>query len=240
MTGYVVEVSDSAWMQLCLSGLESYRVPRGRKETFSLLWGSMSGAGSDYVHYRVDHVLTDIEAQRTGGWVSYNPKGLMLKKDIIDQCWPSLSFLGDFHTHAYKHYREAENARGFVLSDGDREDVEEINRLLWIREELKVCLLLTISGIKTRGTKDPCRIEDNVVEWTLRNHDWQEHYRLWLSAYVVDQVRIGRKRRLFLAPRESDWREEWLDDAGAELPEHEVWLEVPSVLGNSNFNGLTD
>ena len=80
MTDYIVEVSDSASMHLCLLGLESYCVPRIPKETYGLLWGSMANKSTGKIHYRIDQVSTDIEAKRTSRWLKYNQKSLMLKK----------------------------------------------------------------------------------------------------------------------------------------------------------------
>ena len=73
----------------------------------------------------------------------------MLKKSITKECWPSLSFLGDFHTHPYKNRKEAWG--GYKLSDGDRKDVEETNHRFWFAAELKVNLVMAIYPLETAG-----------------------------------------------------------------------------------------
>ena len=236
MTDYIVEVSDLELMHLCLIGLESYCVPRIPKETYGLLWGSMANKSTGKIHYRIEQVSTDIEAERTSGWVKYNQKSLMLKKSITKECWPSLSFLGDFHTHPYKNRKEAWG--GYKLSDGDRKDVEETNHRFWFAAELKVNLVMAIYPLETAGWQDPGRIGDRdyTVKWTLRNYVEENYYRLRLAAYVVNPVTDGRRHSLIVSPREGNWKDSWIRRRGIDIPEHTVRLDIPSVLGSSNFN----
>ena len=236
LTEYIVEVSDSALMHLCLIGLESYCVPRNPKETYGLLWGSMANKSTEKIHYQIDQVSTDIEAERTSGCVEYNKKSLKLKKSIIKECWPSLSFLGDFHTHPYKNKEEARG--GYKLSDDDRKDVEETNRTLWFEADLKVNLVMAIYPLGNVGWQGPGRIGDRdyTVKWTLRNYVQETYYRLRLAAYVVNPVNDGRRHSLIVSPRERNWKDSWIRQRGIDIPEHKVRLDIPSVLGSSNFN----
>ena len=237
MTTYVVNVSESALMHLCLIGLESYCIPRTPKETYGLLWGASVNKCNDATHYIVGHVSTDVEAERTADWVAYSKKSLVLKRNIIEECWPSLSFLGDFHTHPFRSREEARG--GYKLSEGDREDVEEENRRFWFRADLKVSLVMAIYPLETRGWQVPGRINNraNTIKWTLRNHRQEEYYRLRLSAYVIQKVIVRRRKSLILTPRETNWDDNWMGKYGVTAPDHSVYLDIPSILGNPNFTG---
>lgn len=232
MTKYTIEVSDSALMHLCIAGLESYVVPKKSKETYGLLWGSETRRRNDEVYYRVDHVFTDIEAKRRSDWVQYNEKGLRLKQEILDARWPTYTFLGDFHTHPCNKLSEIRQT--CRLSEGDRRDVEENNHKFWMESNIKTNLVLTIAKLKDVGWSEPKRLKSNfnIVEWTL--HDI---YRMRLAAYVIDSIPgADGSERLFLSPCERKWRRRWAQAENLRLPRHPVWLDIPSVLGSSNFN----
>lgn len=242
MTKYVVEVSDSALMHLCLIGLESYCMPRIPKETYGILWGRTEAPHQEKVYYHVDHVSSDIEAERRNDHVKYNKQNLTLKADLVRAVWPSLSFLGDFHTHPYTKRRDARG--GWQISEGDRLDVEETNRRFWHKQGLKVNLVMSIHPLKNRGSQTPGRIKGrdntqhyNTVQWTLRFHAKKQYYRLRLAAYVVNQISDGRRNSLLLSPRERDWKDDWLHQREIDPPHHSVRLDVPSVLGRFNFRG---
>ena len=235
MSTYVVNVSESALMHLCLMGLESYRIPRSPKETYGLLWGSSVNKTNDTIHYKIDHVSTDAEAERTAHWVAYSERSLELKRDVIEECWPSLSFLGDFHTHPFRSLQEAQG--GYKFSEGDREDVEEIGRKFWFKADLKVSLVMAICPLGNIGWQAPGRIDGRTytITWTLRNHRKEEYYRIWLSAYVIQKFRVRRRMSLILTPRENDWDNNWMEQYGVTAPDHSVFLDIPSIVGNSNF-----
>ena len=219
MTKFAVEITNSALMRLCVAGLESYNHEEGLRETFCLLWGGETSRRKDEVYYRVDHAFTDIDAERTEEGVSYNEPGLNFKRKIMERCWPTQSFLGDFHTHPYGTLDEVPSSPG--ASNDDREDIEDHNLNLWLSTGLKISLVLSIAKLKRGGRTSPRRgrNRDHMVEWTLDGD-----YRLWLTAYVA----VAKKDKIFLYPRESSW-----PDIGKQ---HLVWLDVPAVLGSSNFN----
>ena len=224
-------------MHLCLIGLESYCIPRVPKETYGLLWGSVASKCNNSVHYQIDHVSTDIEAERTANWVSYSKKSLLLKKEIIEEYWPSLAFLGDFHTHPCSDRTEA--LSGYRLSEGDRLDVEQTSHRFWFDAKIKVSLVMTIYPLGTAGWQKPGRIKDkfHTAKWTLRNYGRGDHYRLYLSAYVINPIEDGQRHGLIVSPRENGWDKSWLKERKIEEPEHEVYLDIPSVMGNPNFTG---
>ena len=237
MTTYAVNISETALMHLCLIGLESFRIPRSPKETYGLLWGSSVNKSNDTVYYQIDHVSADVEAERTADWVAYSERNLSLKRDIIEECWPSLSFLGDFHTHPYRRREDAHG--GYKLSEGDREDVEEVNRKFRFKADLKVSLVMAIHPLKNQGWQAPGRMDNSThtIKWTLRRHRQEEYYRIRLSAYVVQKLIVRRRMSLILTPRESDWDNRWMEKYEIDAFDHSVYLDVPSIAGNPNFTG---
>lgn len=219
MTKYAVEISDTALMHLCVAGLESYNHEDGLRETFCLLWGSETHRRRNETYFRVDHAFTDIDAEREEEGINYNEQGLRLKREIMERCWPTQVFLGDFHTHPYAALDDVPRAPG--ASGADRRDIERHNLNLWLDVDLKISLILSIAQLQRGSNKPPRRLigMDHVVEWTLDGS-----YRLWLAAYVAVRCRDG----FFLHPRGSNEI-----NAGQQ---HSVWLDVPAVLGSSNFN----
>ena len=172
-TTHRVHVSDSALMHLCLAGLEVYRIRRNPLETYGLLWGNVNNTtlGTDsYEDYRIDHVTVDVGAKRLADEVEPNARGLNIKQGVVNAYWPHLSFLGDFHTHPYDHFRRDRVVREarFTFSEPDRSDVEE-NSDYWRCVGLKLGLVLTIAQMDNRGWKKPRRMphRQNAVEWTM-------------------------------------------------------------------------
>lgn len=235
MTDYVVKVTEPALMQLCLMGLESYCIPAESQETYGLLWGSKARSIDDTIHYRIDHVLTQAEAERGPDEVEYNEGGIRLQIQLMENHWPELSFIGDIHTHPFADRADAE--RGWKLSDDDRKDVEKTNTDFWIEVGLKVNLVLSIHLLGNGGWANPGRIgkKENTAEWTVRNRREEEYYRLRLAAYVVNPIEDNDgEERLFLRPRHHQpfWDNGWRTMLPrGRFPQHRVRLEVPSVLG---------
>ena len=222
MASYVVEVTDSALMHLCISGIESYCLAKGPKETYGLIWGSVIRSQPAVTHFRIDHVFIDIAAKRKKNSVTYSEEGLNLKRRVLSRCWPTQAFLGDFHTHPYLNLKEVTNdTELYRASDTDRQDVEEVNKAFWLKVGLKVNLILTICKLKRLGSAQPKRLEDHIIEWTLGGT-----YRLWLAGYVA-RKRSDKRSGLFLSPREKSWP--------SAVREHRVRLDIPSVIGSSNF-----
>ena len=121
----------------------------------------------------------------------------------------------------------------YQLSEGDRLDVEEINRLFWFNVEIKVSLVMAIYPLGNRGWQEPGRIDDNfhTAKWTLRNYGRGDYFRLFLSAYVIQPVEDGRRHSLMVSPRETVWDDTWMEERNVEEPEHTSRLQNSDRFG---------
>ena len=147
-----IHVADSALIHLMLAGMESYKVrhwgknvtaKRGPAETAGLLFGYTTRKDS-MDHVMVEHVSTDTFAKGTYQDVGFNQDVTNAKRDVIEERWPYLSLVGDFHTHPYKTFTDAQKVRGWEASTGDRK--------WWGRKPLGRCaghiaLILTITRL---------------------------------------------------------------------------------------------
>ncbi|HVN23341.1 MAG TPA: hypothetical protein VMT71_05180 [Syntrophorhabdales bacterium] len=184
--GYVIRVSESAAIQMCLHGLEAYTIYRkaGRRhkeamtETFGLVWGHEVTQADGRTLYSVDLVSMDISAEFGKSFCRPYPEAFTLKKDIVTSFWPQYEFLGDFHTHPFKTIEDVVASKGFSLSKEDKTYVQEASDT-WARHNYRACLVLTISRLKRRS--DFVSLNGNVLTFTMGN------YRLWLHAHVTQR-----------------------------------------------------
>ncbi|MCY3811151.1 MAG: hypothetical protein OXH15_05095 [Gammaproteobacteria bacterium] len=210
-----VHVTDSALMHLLLAGMESYRAKRhGALETGGLLWGFIKDeTDSEMDHITIEHVSTDTYAKRKPDSVALSDRTTSAKRDVIEQRWPHLSMIGDFHTHPYTNYTEAVDNKGWEFSRGDFEWYENGHTAeSWAG---RVGLVLAIAGLQ-RYHKDnhaTTRVRSrygNTLQWQLGR------YRFWLSAYSVDPL----EGRLIVSPR-----------GGANPSRRYVYIDVPTING---------
>ncbi|HYF76068.1 MAG TPA: hypothetical protein VD973_02960 [Symbiobacteriaceae bacterium] len=182
-TGYVIRIEEPALIQLCLAGLEAYSVahlregPRIQLETYGTLWGHKVDLPDGRPLYSVQMATTDTSARMARSSVETAEGSLELKRDLMTSFWPQLEFLGDFHTHPYRHPEEV-GPEQYSFSKGDREDIEDRSDF-WLRHGYRVGLVLTIAQLKRASSRDHRWLEENTIEFTLGN------YRMWLKAYVV-------------------------------------------------------
>ena len=117
-----IHVSDSSLMHLLLAGLEAYkmRVRRGSEanrklplETGGLLWGFIKDGVGGMDHISVEHVSVDTAAKKETDSVSLSKHSTLVKRRIIEDRWPNLSLIGDFHTHPYKSLAEVRGIKGW-------------------------------------------------------------------------------------------------------------------------------
>lgn len=229
MADYVVKITETALIHLCMMGLESYCVPAQFRETYGLLWGSTNRDTNGTTYYRVEHVLTDAEAIRGRHAVEYNEDNIRLKVELMKSHWQDVVFIGDIHTHPYEDRPDARG--GWRLSDVDRRDVEEKNTHFWREVNLRVNLVLSIHRMGNAGWAPPGMVGNYgyTAQWSLTNEE--EYFRLRLAAYVVNRLGANGEAPLYLRPRHRTprWDNSWTDNLT--LPNHEVRLEIPSVLG---------
>lgn len=179
-------------MHLLLAGMEAYKMRkyRGRLplETCGLLWGFAKDSIHGMDHVTVEHISTDTAAEREPDSNALNDRTTAIKRQIVQDRWPNLSLLGDFHTHPYSSYSEVMDCNGWEFSKGDYEFFEDQNHNAesWAIDS-RVSLVLTLAEIKRKTSsyiagQVKSSKHGNVLQWQ------QCDYRLWLSAYALDNV----------------------------------------------------
>ena len=218
-----VHVADSALLHLMLAGMESHKVRhwgatvtanRGPAETAGLLFGHATTKG-DMDHVMVEHVSTDTFAKGTYWSVDLNRDVTQAKCEVIEERWPYMSLVGDFHTHPYKTCTDATGARGWKASADDRQWWSGEHQRAMCRPY--VALILTIARLTRRpngGRFTPKTIGSNTIHW----HQL-DRYRFWLTAYAIDHD----GDRLTVSP-----------ESATEHPTRpHVYIDVPTVNGTN-------
>ncbi|MDE0660082.1 MAG: hypothetical protein OXI79_10585 [Gammaproteobacteria bacterium] len=224
-----IHVSDSSLMHLLLAGLEAYkmRVRRGsdanRKlplETGGLLWGFIKDGVGGMDHVTVEHISVDTAANRQTDSVALCKHSTVVKRRIIEDRWPNLSLIGDFHTHPYKSLAEVKHEKGWEPSACDIAFYEKCDeeRDSWVWDA-RVFLILTLAE---QHSKDSSSAAPRVTKRYGNILRWQQGgYRFWLSAYAVDRTNGG----LAVSPKPA-----------IEQPRRRyVYIDVPTVNGTSSW-----
>ena len=211
--GYVIRISEQAFIQMCLAGLEAYSVSHrdnpGHKtglETYGLLFGHEVEMSNKQTLYSVELATVDTSAWRTRTGVTPNMSALNLKRDFMTSFFPQHDFLGNFHSHPYAaSYREIVKGNWHTLSPTDREHVEGDSSDYLARHGYRIAIVLTVTLLEKIDKKKHKPLDSSTVAFTLGN------YRLLLKAYATS-----------------------FDDAEecmAIVKDDEIRLDCPAVLG---------
>ena len=188
---------------MVLSATESFALGDGRKlprkrrddempsvETYGFIYGfqrALPSWGEDFIHF--DRFHESISARRSSDEVTPDANAIWLKNSIIERWSPHLSLLGDFHTHPYGSRKEAECARGWEFSPGDKEAFLGDDDLWKLADDRPVMLVMAVAPIQN--------VHETEAKW-LRNFDvWVFNVgqlRFWLAAAVGE--RRGDDRHL--------------------------------------------
>lgn len=184
--GYVVRLSESSLVSLILNALEAYCIRhRGvstrdnvKLETFGNLFGYETLLADGQIIFQIELVNTDTSAKRQTGSVSYNTDAIALKIATVTSFWPHLDYLGEFHSHPYDTYKQAQDAKGYYFSSCDRKDLAK-NSEFWNSCRHRVGMLVTIGSMGRSGTRE--------TQWVNSNHSCVElnlgNFKIWLTAY---------------------------------------------------------
>ena len=221
--GVAIHVSDSSLLHLLFAGMESYKVRRwgktstskkGPAETSGLLWGYVVSR-EDMDHVMVEQVSTDKHAKGTYFDSELNDDATEIKRQIVEERWPHLTMIGDFHTHPYKSYTEAKECGGWHASEGDIEWYEAKTREDWPG---RISLILTIAELVRYNPEsyvEPSNVADHIIHWQQL-----ERFRFWLAAYAVDE---SDGNCLVVSPKEDS------DDPSRP----HVYIDVPTINGTN-------
>lgn len=209
--GYVVKVTESATIDMCLSALEAYSVKHIKYqkkpwETFGLVWGHEAIMRDGRALYTIQKISIDTTAERAPGQCTADDKSLDLKFDFINSYYPDIEFLGDFHTHPYLDTpREVRQKKLYEFSDTDIDSIE-MHSDFYINYKYRVGLVMTIACVQQERQN-----EGKLADWISNNSTAEfrfNNYRIWLQAYVT-----------------------YLQGKEIKVTKENVSLEVPGLLG---------
>lgn len=212
--GYVVKITEDAFMEMCLSALEAYVVSEsddeGDKqdpvETYGQIWGNQATMRNGRTVFTIKKVTIDTSAERTPGACIFEPEALAVKTNFVEAFFPDIEFMGDFHTHPYlRETRDIKKGELYEFSNADKRSVEKEKTF----KELpyRVGLVMTLSTVANQEPLPTlsARIKEDysLMEFHFNN------YRIWLQAYVT-----------YLTPQ-----------GNRKLTKDNLWLEVPAIHG---------
>lgn len=193
-----VVISDSAFFELLMSGLEAYAVPHGNNhsvETYAHIWGEISKPRS--MMFSVDHVSVDTSATRNREYVSSLLSSYELKSDISKIFRHGYSHLGSFHTHPWVcgELMDPEDPKSAVLKPEDirKNDLYCMSKDDYLAEfgrytefsgsAYSVSLIMTIFSMQIANSRKYESASENRFEFSLGN------IKIWINAQVFEHVR---------------------------------------------------
>jgi hypothetical protein len=222
-SNHIIQISSEALMEMSLATLEAYTTPRRLKngknarpqavETYGLLWGHEVFLPDGDILYSVEKMTLDAMAYRGSDEVMPS-EGRKITKDLITSYWPNYSFLGDFHTHPFDHYKDVNDAQGYAFSEVDRQSLESA------REEdpdFRISIVSTIASLHRAVEAFPKHLAPHIVTWDFGN------YRLWLNACLLHGIPESVRRA---NPDEEGEEEEGDEEGVVILPNSPHWEET--------------
>lgn len=235
MSNYIIQVSSDALMEMSLAALEAYVIPQRQGETskksrikteletYGLLWGHDIILPDGDVLYHIRKLTVDSMAHKRNDSV-WPSDGLEVIKDMITSYWPEYSFLGDFHSHPYEHYKDVESIKGYEFSEEDRMSMIQNKEN---DDDFRIALVMTIASLRKSSDLPPCNVSDNVICWTFNN------YRFWLNACLVykeyEEAEDEEENdgEIVLLPNSSHWEIEYESEEVGKVYLHCPYLERP-------------
>ena len=217
----VIYMSEQAVCSLLMSTIESYVVknenmakPQNRLETYGIFFGSETKASDGSRVIRIDMANPSNTVRQTRESVQSSPNSLIVKADLVRSCFPHLSFLGDFHTHPYRHFSEVKKCRGYYLSQTDRQALTS-DSAFYKKLGYRIGMVATIAYAE--------RACQNRASYPTKYRNRVElvigHLRIWLTAYVArNRIKDG----LVYSEDESS----------------DVTLHVPCITGLDQFSAM--
>lgn len=187
--GYVVKISENAFIDMCLSAFEAYVISKrgsrgkdsGPVEVYGQIWGHEGIVADGSSMYSVQKISIDTSAKMENDYCSFLTDALELKVNVMESLVADMEYLGDFHSHP--HLQDAIEVRKEKLYRYSDEDFESSKDLCSSEiVNYRVGLVMTIAYVsKNEQPELSKRIkgDDSLLEMRLSN------YRLWLKAYIT-------------------------------------------------------
>ncbi|WP_243439385.1 hypothetical protein [Fundidesulfovibrio soli] len=192
LNGYIVSVSEVAFIETILSAYEAYTVNhitpiqgnanrymrRKEVETHGSLFGNFSTGPNGETLCTINFVSADTSAVQGQGGVEPNLECMDMKHSFVQECWPYYKRVGSFHTHPYStDERNDVTIDGlYDLSHDDREYIRINSRKLsGFGNYIEIVVAVTEYINKLN------RVAVQACSNTVR-YDYGK-FRFWMSAY---------------------------------------------------------
>lgn len=183
----VIRLSENALCSIVMSGVEAYveknlnfARPRNQLEIHGLLFGSESKLKEGTRVLQVEMANVTSTSQQTGNSVGYSLTSVALKSDIAQAFFPHLSFLGDFHTHPFRHFGEVSKIKGFYLSKTDRQSLKNDQTVMKsLNYRLGMVAAIAFTRKRTNPSASYADSEGNTILFNMGN------FKIWISVYIT-------------------------------------------------------
>ncbi len=189
----IVRFSENALCSLLFAAIESYteknrnlEKPKNLLEIYGCLYGHETRVNDGHRIFQVEMATPSLTCKQSSQEVTYEMNPIFLKSELTQAFFPHLSFLGDFHTHPYTHFKVAEKNRGYYLSPGDRQDlIDRTDEMKGINYRISVLTAISYSCRQLATGADYADSEKNTIRMDFG------HFRIWISAYVAEENEQG-------------------------------------------------
>jgi hypothetical protein len=162
------------------------------------LWGHEAALSDGRTLYSVEFMSIDTSACRTRHSVEPADAALALKRDLMTSFWPHYDFLGNFHTHPYtESYKKVTERKLYQFSEQDFLNII-CHSDHWTRHNYRVGLVMAITLLDKKSSRDDRILADGTMEFTLGN------YRLWLKGHVAhldedeEEIELAEEQEVML------------------------------------------
>jgi len=190
----IIRFSENALCSLLLAAIESYTEknrnmvkPKNLLEIYGSLYGHETRVNDGHRIFHVEMAMPSLTCKQSSKEVSYSMNPIFLKNELTQAFFPHLSFLGDFHTHPYTHFKVAAKNRGYYLSTRDRQDIiNQTEEMKGINYRISVLTAISYSSRQLATAADYADKEKNTIRMDFG------HFRIWISAYIAEENEEGQ------------------------------------------------
>ena len=137
-----VILSTQALEDILMGVLETYKVPKSKREPYSEVFGLCLGMASRHKETKkgigtrtkwfvsVEKAVPQIRARAKTDSVTPNSKSIEAVVETASSIFPQLEIIGDYHSHPYRNIKRLKEVKGWEASDDDFKDIKGMYRSL--------------------------------------------------------------------------------------------------------------
>lgn len=205
-----VILQSQALEDMLLGALETYKVPKSKKEPFSEVFGLCLGMASHHVTVKrgkgtrvkwfvyVEKAVPQIRAKASQSSVTPNAQSLKALVETSSSLFPQLEIIGDYHSHPYKSYHQLKSFRGWSASREDALSTQYLYRDLRTKtrrhHRMRVSFVIAIAKGRGTAVSDHMRGRPNVFHLNMAGcHLFIAAYRILSSGHMTDHGVVLRR-----------------------------------------------